>query len=64
MTETVTILAISDMAEKLLQKDSIQYLSSLIGTEAQMMHTENMLIAHDGRLIDVAFVEFPNPPTT
>jgi hypothetical protein len=54
----IIITGISELSEKLLQKDSIQYLQSLIGTDAQMMVSESMIIAHDGRLIDVGYLEF------
>lgn len=54
----IKITAISEMSAKVLMKDSIDYLTSLIGKECNLTQGDSMIISPDGRLIDIAYLEF------
>lgn len=53
----IKITAVSDLAIKLLDKDSNQYLKSLIGKEANIKYG-TFVVPLDGRLIDIGYLEF------
>ncbi len=53
----VKITAVSDLAIKLLDKDSNSYLSTLVNQEAELKYG-SFIVPSDNRLIDMGYLEF------